>query len=335
MPSLRQRADRLASEIQVDYAKLQVLDEAYNQARAKVLQLEERAHEVTAGILRAARSLSGDRRRLRSVAIDAYVQGGDPGGVALLMSSKGTSAPMQQAYMNAASGNLAQAEANLRTAEHTLTDRRVVLSLDERSARAAQKRIGAARALADQITAQLESELSSIKGRLAAAVAAAEQRKQIAAEAAAQAAALARTQQVSAPKSGSPPASAPAPVGAGAGGVAVRAAESQLGVPYVWGGATPGVGFDCSGLTMWSWAQAGVSLAHGATEQYYEIAHVSMSNLQPGDLIFYGNASYLYHVVMYVGSGPYGADTVIQAETTGTNVMFTPIPPGAYGAGRP
>ena len=158
MPSLRQRADRLASEIQVDYAKLQVLDEAYNQARTKVLQLEEAAHEVTAGILRAARSLSGDRRRLRSVAIDAYVQGGDPGGVALLMSSKGTSAPMQQAYMNAASGNLAQAEANLRTAEHTLTDRRVVLSLDERSARAAQKRIGAARALADQITAQLESD---------------------------------------------------------------------------------------------------------------------------------------------------------------------------------
>jgi cell wall-associated NlpC family hydrolase len=106
-------------------------------------------------------------------------------------------------------------------------------------------------------------------------------------------------------------------------------------VPYVWGGATPGVGFDCSGLTMWSWAQAGVQLAHGATDQYYEIAHVSMSDLQPGDLIFYGDAGYLYHVVMYVGSGPYGSDTVIQAEETGTNVMYSPIPPGAYGAGQP
>jgi cell wall-associated NlpC family hydrolase len=128
----------------------------------------------------------------------------------------------------------------------------------------------------------------------------------------------------------------PPPVtGGGSGAVAVRAAESQLGVPYVWGGATPGVGFDCSGLTMWSWEQAGVSLAHGATDQYYAIAHVSMSNLQPGDLIFYGDASYLYHVVMYVGSGPYGSDTVIQAEETGTNVMFSPIPPGAYGAGQP
>ena len=114
------------------------------------------------------------------------------------------------------------------------------------------------------------------------------------------------------------------------GRLAVNAAQSQRGVPYVWGGATPGEGFDCSGLTMWAWGQAGVSLAHGATEQYYEIQHVSMADLQPGDLIFYGNASLLYHVVMYIGDG-----MVVQAEETGTNVMDTPIPPGAYGAGQP
>ena len=116
----------------------------------------------------------------------------------------------------------------------------------------------------------------------------------------------------------------------GRGQIAVNAAQSQRGVPYVWGGASPGYGFDCSGLTMWAWDQAGVSLAHGATEQYYEIQHVSMSDLQPGDLIFYGNSYVLYHVVMYIGGG-----MVVQAEETGTNVMDTPIPPGAYGAGRP
>ncbi len=336
MGSLQQRADALAGQIQTDYAKLQVLDEGYNQAQAKVVALQRQAHAVDIGIVRAERHLTADRRRLRTVAIDAYVQENSSAGLALLLSSAGSNAPVQQVYVNAASGNLAQAEADVLTAEHSLTDRRSVLTSDERGARAAEARISAERSLAQQITAQLESELASVKGKLAAIVAAAEHRKQVQAEAAARAAALANRQAIaSPPKSQSPPASQTPVVGGGAGAVAVRAAESQLGVPYVWGGATPGVGFDCSGLTMWSWGQAGVSLAHGATEQYYEIAHVSMSALQPGDLIFYGNAGYLYHVVMYVGSGPYGADTVIQAETTGTNVMFTPIPPGAFGAGRP
>jgi cell wall-associated NlpC family hydrolase len=144
-------------------------------------------------------------------------------------------------------------------------------------------------------------------------------------------AALAKGAQQAASQQPPPSSGTTTPVaGDNAGQIAVRAAQGQRGVPYVWGGATPGMGFDCSGLTMWAWAQAGVSLAHGATEQYYEVQHVSMSDLEPGDLIFYGNASLLYHVVMYIGNG-----MVVQAEETGTNVMDTPIPPGAYGAGMP
>jgi cell wall-associated NlpC family hydrolase len=129
-----------------------------------------------------------------------------------------------------------------------------------------------------------------------------------------------------------PPVVAPAPTTAAssAGGAsALHAAETQLGVPYVWAGASPG-GFDCSGLAMWAWAQAGVSLPHSAQAQYDSVEHVSLSDLEPGDLIFYADGGYIYHVVMYVGG-----NEVIQAEDTGTNVMYTSIPPGPYGAGRP
>src|SRR5207302_122289 len=82
-----------------------------------------------------------------------------------------------------------------------------------------------------------------------------------------------------------PPAGQPAPpVGAG-GGAAVAAALSRLGDPYVWGASGPG-SFDCSGLVMWAWARAGVSLSHFSGAQYASTQHISMSQLQPGDLVF-------------------------------------------------
>ena len=95
------------------------------------------------------------------------------------------------------------------------------------------------------------------------------------------------------------------PCRAGAGR-AVAAAESQIGVPYVWAGATPGVGFDCSGLTMWAWAHAGVSFYHSAAAQYDETVHVPLSDLQPGDLLFYMEGGIIGHVTMYVGPGQDG-----------------------------
>jgi len=111
----------------------------------------------------------------------------------------------------------------------------------------------------------------------------------------------------------------------------VAAAESQIGVPYVWAGATPGVGFDCSGLTMWAWGRAGVSLSHSAAAQYSETAHVPLSDLQPGDLLFYREGGTIGHVTMYVGPG-----AMVQAMETGTRIQITGIwTSGLVGAGRP
>ena len=113
---------------------------------------------------------------------------------------------------------------------------------------------------------------------------------------------------------------------------AVEAARTELGVPYVWGGETPGVGFDCSGLTQWAWGQAGVGIARTAQAQYDAIVHVSLSDLEPGDLLFWNDGtSSVQHVAMYVGG-----DTVIQAPETGENVSYASISnDGLVGAGRP
>jgi peptidoglycan endopeptidase LytE len=100
--------------------------------------------------------------------------------------------------------------------------------------------------------------------------------------------------------------------------VAVRVALEQVGRPYVYGGASPSEGFDCSGLVMYAWAAAGVDLDHYTVSQYQETSRVSESQLQPGDLVFYDNYSGPQpgHVAMYIGGG-----RVVAANDTGTDVQ--------------
>ena len=105
---------------------------------------------------------------------------------------------------------------------------------------------------------------------------------------------------------------AAAPSGNGAGAAVVRAAMSKLGAPYVWAAAGPNA-FDCSGFTMWAWSQVGVSLPHSSSMQYSVLPKVSMSEIQPGDLIF--SYSPIHHVGIYIGGGkfihsPHSGDVV-------------------------
>ncbi len=91
------------------------------------------------------------------------------------------------------------------------------------------------------------------------------------------------------------------PVNASAAQIAVGAALSVQGTPYVWGSADPNVGFDCSGLTSWAWGQAGISIPHSSAAQYSSLPHVPLGSVQAGDLIFY--YSPISHVALYIGGG--------------------------------
>ena len=108
----------------------------------------------------------------------------------------------------------------------------------------------------------------------------------------------------------------------GGASTAIATAMTYLGVPYVWGGESYG-GVDCSGLTMLAWESAGVDLPHLSRAQYGYGTHVSLGDMEAGDLIFWssdGTQSGIYHVAMYLGDGE-----MIEAPTFGVPVRVTGV----------
>ncbi|MFF9345333.1 transglycosylase SLT domain-containing protein [Streptomyces sp. NPDC014773] len=133
-------------------------------------------------------------------------------------------------------------------------------------------------------------------------------------------------------------------------GIAVESAKRMLGKPYSWGGGnaqgpstgiccSPNgssgertVGFDCSGLVLYAYAQAGINMPRTAAEQY-RVSEPVTGKFRPGDLVFYGSSpSTIHHVAIYVGGG-----WIIEAPRPGANVRYSPMDtmPDLYGVARP
>ncbi|KRF29216.1 NlpC/P60 family protein [Phycicoccus sp. Soil802] len=176
---------------------------------------------------------------------------------------------------------------------------------------ARQARLAAERAQAAKTAAAKRA------ARAAAARAAEEAARQKAAAEAAEAAASQNKPRPQ-PQPENPP---PPPPSTNGGVSAVLAyARAQIGKPYQWGGDGPN-SFDCSGLTMRAWQRAGVNLSHYTGAQWGETARVAISDLRPGDLVFYGSSGAdSHHVGLYVGSGQ-----MIEAPYTGANVRYASI----------
>jgi cell wall-associated NlpC family hydrolase len=124
-----------------------------------------------------------------------------------------------------------------------------------------------------------------------------------------------------------PPPSSGGGGGSGSAAAAVAYARAQVGKPYCYGGSGPGC-FDCSGLTMMAWKQAGISLPHSSAAQYNVGRRISASELQPGDLIFY--YSPISHVSIYIGGGQR-----ISATHTGDYVRVQSLGSSIVGYARP
>ena len=120
------------------------------------------------------------------------------------------------------------------------------------------------------------------------------------------------------------------PEGASALARVVMLARTQIGRPYVWGGASPVTSFDCSGLVQWAFGQLGARLPRTAQQQYDATRRVSRNDLRPGDLVFfertYPSHERITHVGIYVGNG-----RMINAPTTGDVIREMDVFSGYWG----
>lgn len=322
--NLRARAAQLASEIASTGQEIAALNQAYDGARYHESQLETAIAADRTAIADDHIAVTKNQGILRVAAVNAYVDGGSTSAATSAFSGSDSTAVSQGVYRDVAAGDLATAVTNLTTAEGQLSDQTARLSGEQRQVGAEVRQASAALNQAHGLIAHQQALLNQTKGALAAAYAAA---------AAAEAAAQAQTQQgyylghgFGFEDSQTPITPPPA---SGHGDDLVNAAERFLGVPYVWGGASPS-GMDCSGLILLAYQAIGITLPHYSGAQFEMATPVPTNALQPGDLLFYGPGG-SEHVAMYVGGG-----MMIEAPYTGAVVHNTPVRLGYgfAGAGR-
>ena len=342
--SLGQREDALSEFYDLGVEKLDAADKQV-QAATKAFALAKAEEAKTVALL-------------QQDAIEAYVGGGPQVGLGAPASMGSLDQALLRSELErtfaadetSALDNYQLAEANVSTARATLVtarnaDARQVAGLeaDRRQVQATQAELIAAEqqvkgkiaTLVAEIRQQqllaeqrAEAELLARQRAQAAAAAAAAAAAQARREAALEAAAAATTTTAAPAATTTVPSSttttAPAatantqvPGESQAAAVAVQAALSRVGDPYVWGAAGPDA-FDCSGLVMWAYAQAGVYLPHYSGAQYADTTHIPMSELQPGDLVFPADPG--QHVAMYIGNGE-----IVQAPYTGADVQVVPL----------
>lgn len=322
------QAAQLQRQLQADGARLDVLSQQYELAQEQVAQLDVQLTNTRARIAQTEAQVTATEAVLRQAALQSYMTGASDSGFDTLFAPGTEQAAAVAEYRQVAGAQLTDAVDALHQAQATLAAQQAQLQDTEGQARAAEAQVSAAEQQAQAVAAEQQAALGQVKGQVAALLAQQQQAKQ------AVAAALYQEQLAAAARNASA-VTVDVAVSPGAGG-AVQAAESQLGVPYRWSAespkGSPDPGFDCSGLTQWSWRQAGVGLPRTAQEQYDAIPHVPMSALRPGDLVFWNDGtSSVQHVGMYVGNGD-----VIDAPETGQDVQIQPIwPNGLVGAGRP
>ena len=362
----REEAERLAKELASLRQRLGALNEDYNQARVRVERIGTEIDTAKAHIAVTDAELDRTKAKVRGQAVEAYVRGGDAPALSMVLEDLlADDAAVRTTYVKSIASVSRELIDELRATRAKLEDQEAELAASRRQAQAAEEQVAESRAEAAKAEAAQKSALDRANGELAELVAAEEKRRAeeearkaeaelaarrareeaarqaAAAEAARRAASTTTTTTARAAAGESttttvrrttttttaPTSTGPAPPPAKGADAAVAEAYRQIGKPYQWGGSGPD-SFDCSGLTAWAWKAAGKTLPHSSREQFNVTSRVSMADIQPGDLLFFGNP--IHHVGIYVGN-----NEMIDAPETGDYVRKRAIFRSDYvGAGR-
>jgi peptidoglycan DL-endopeptidase CwlO len=290
-----------------------------DQAQTAVAEAERRASEANAE--RAERE-----NELRTFAVEAYVVGNDSGSVDALFAESGGDAAQMRGYVDITTGKSQDFIDQLRATKHRAEQEAAELDGARSELEAKNRALEASLSEAESAVAEQVSIKSRLDDEVRELVEQEERRR--AEEAARRAEAQARAEETArartaearpsggggggspAPAPPSAPAPAPGPTGpppppSSGGSAAVAAAMTRIGMPYVWAASGPN-SFDCSGLTMWAWAQAGKSLPHYSGAQWSMSRKISAAEAAPGDLVFFwgpGDGGDPGHVGLYMGGG--------------------------------
>lgn len=310
--SKQAEAARIAAQLERLAERASVLTEDYNEARVRAAELDARARNAERDLQATEAKAQSARNSLKQMSIDAYIRGGfEP------TLSADADITRARYYRTAAANRQRDTLDELRAAKMSLAERQEGLAAARAQARKVAEQMDAKRKAAETAEAEQRRVLGRVKGELAQLVAQDQARRAAANRRPAATPAASRSPRAGRPANlGAPPGTdAPAPnPGAGA---AVAEAKRQVGKPYKWGGSGPD-NFDCSGLTAWVWRVGGKSLPHSSRAQYSATSRVSLSDIAPGDLTFYGKSvSGIHHVGIYVGGGQ-----MISAPQTGDYVKY-------------
>lgn len=312
----RRQAAAIADQLEKLTEQMDALGEDYAQSLVTQADLTVQIERAQADVAAAEAQLAQMRGTLYASAVAQFMRGGRNSTLTnLLATSGGVQDALQRGQLTSIAMNQGSLTTDSLDATATeLTKKRKVLENKKKQAvfvaSDVLKRQGAAEALA----ARYQELQATVKGDLIDLLREERQRREAQALADAQRQAKgykSKYSSIQAKYRNIPSVSARAQI-------AVRAALSQLGVPYRYGRSDPGQAFDCSGLTTYAWGKAGVGLQRSSRSQFSSLTKIPKQFAQPGDLIFQGSP--IHHVGIYLGNG-----TIVHAPQTGDVVKISPV----------